>query len=439
VSSAGLLSWGNHPRLPQIPTSCHWRAELPQHFHGLRHQFGTTLAYGAGMSYGDSCLAASGHVLHMRPLDRFIAADWSAGVLTAEAGVTLQEILAVAIPRGWFLSVTPGTKYATLGGAIANDVHGKNHHRRGTFGRHVRRFGLLRSDAGRMICSPQQHADLFQASIGGLGLTGVIEWAEIELMPIRSSRLNVITQRFANLDEFFALSSELDEKHEFCVSWVDCLAKGREGGRGIYMAGDFEDSGPLAVETRRKLDVPFTPPMSLVNPMSLRLFNELYWRRAPREPRRDSVGYDPFFYPLDAISKWNRIYGRRGFQQYQAVIPEAAARDGVHALLAAIAASGTGSFLAVLKRCGALASPGLMSFPHAGTTLALDFPHSDRLVTELFPRLDAIVREADGRLYPAKDAHMSGEDFRRAYPAWKQVEALRDPSLMSCFWRRVTR
>lgn len=434
----GLLSWGNYPPCPQTPTPCFWRSELPATLQALQQRHGTTLAYGAGLSYGDSCLAASDHVLHMTALKRFISADWDSGILTAEAGVTLEDILGVAIPRGWFLSVTPGTKYITLGGAIANDVHGKNHHRRGTFGCHVRRFGLLRSDTGRITCSRHEHPDTFRATIGGLGLTGVIEWAEIQLIPIQSSRIDGLTQRFGDLDEFLALSQELDARHEFCVSWIDCLASGTSTGRGCYMAGNFAGHGPLAVEGTRKITVPLTPPISLINGLSLRAFNAFYWHKSPAVRRRASTGYDPFFYPLDALLKWNRIYGPRGLQQYQALIPENHAQDGLRAMLGAIAESGTGSFLAVIKRCGDVPSPGLLSFPQSGTSLALDFPQCDKLATTLFPRLDAIVREAGGRLYPAKDAHMSGEDFRRSYPAWTQVEAERDPALLSRFWQRVT-
>ncbi len=398
----------------------------------------TVLPFGAGLSYGDSCLAASDHVLQLRSLDRFISANWTSGVLVAEAGVTLEEILVQVIPRGWFLSVTPGTKYITLGGAIANDVHGKNHHRRGTFGRHVRRFGLVRSDTGRLSCSPSENSNLYAATIGGLGLTGVIEWAEIQLVPIHASQVAGLTQRFDNLDEFFALSDELDGIHEFCVSWIDCTARGRRSGRGIYMAGNFAPEGSLTVETTRKIMVPLTPPVSLVNGLTLRAFNELYFRKAPRSRRLGRVGYEPFFYPLDAILKWNRIYGPTGFQQYQALIPPAEARHAIQALLSAVAKSRTGSFLAVLKRCGDVPSPGLLSFPQPGTTLALDFPQGERLTSELFPRLDAIVREAGGRLYPAKDAHWGGEDFRHAYPAWSELERLRDPAMMSRFWQRVT-
>ncbi len=187
----------------------------------------------------------------------------------------------------------------------------------------------------------------------------------------------------------------------------------------------------------RRITFPLMPPVSLVSRASLRAFNEMYWRKAPRTRTRIDSGYGKFFYPLDAIGKWNRIYGPRGFQQYQCVIPESSARPAIQALLQAIATSGTGSFLAVLKRCGEMPSPGALSFPMAGITLALDFPHGSALQSNLFPRLDAIVREAGGRLYPAKDAHMSGEDFRRGYPAWTEVEKLRDPALLSRFWQRV--
>ena len=437
MSKPTLRSWGHYPDFPQVPVACHWGRDLQGILQRTCAQHGSTLAYGAGLSYGDSCLAASDHVIHTRRLDRFLSADWDSGVLAAECGVTLEDILAVAVPRGWFLPVTPGTKYVTLGGAIANDVHGKNHHRRGTFGCHIRRFGLLRSDTGRMTCSANENSGLFGATIGGLGLTGIIEWAEIQLVPIGSSQIHSVTQRFDDLDEFFSLSEELDERHEFCVSWIDCLARGKGAGRGVYMAGDFTKEGPLAVEDKRKLTVPFTPPVSLVSGLSLRAFNTLYWHKASASRQHSTVGYGSFFYPLDALLKWNRIYGPRGFQQYQALIPEAQARAGIGELLKAIADSGTGSFLAVLKRCGRVRSPGLLSFPQPGTTLALDFPQNQRLSWALFPRLDAIVREAGGRLYPAKDAHWGGEDFRRCYPEWKQVEAVRDPALLSRFWKRV--
>jgi FAD/FMN-containing dehydrogenase len=398
--------------------------------------FGSTLPFGDGRSYGDSCLAASDHVVHLRSLDRFIAADWSRGTITAEAGVTLEQVLDVSVPHGWFLPVTPGTKHVTLGGALANDVHGKNHHVRGTFGCHVLQFGLVRSDAGELRCSHEENADLFQATIGGLGLTGIVSWLELQLMPVRSARVRVAEIRFGSLEEFFSLSAELDAQHEYTVSWLDCTARGGAIGRGLYSAGDHCEDGGLAVSPRTKLSVPVTS-RSLLNPVSLRIFNSLYYRARPARRQR-FMGYEPFLYPLDRLLHWNRLYGARGFQQFQCVLPERNARGAARELLTAVSASGKGSFLAVMKRCGDARSPGLLSFPMPGVTVALDFAQDVELSRSLLPRLDSIVREAEGRLYPAKDAHMSGEDFRRAYPAWERVAMLRDAALSSRFWERVT-
>lgn len=435
--SSPLYSWGCYPRTPQTPHACSWLSDVVALRDEVVAAQGSTLPYGNGRSYGDSCMADSNHVLHMRALDRFIQADWQQGVVIAEAGVTLAEILAIAIPQGWFLSVTPGTQFATLGGAIANDVHGKNHHLRGTFGNHVLSFGLSRHKEEHLICSPTENTQLYAASIGGLGLTGIITWAQIQLIPIRASQIDSKVVRFENLAEFFNLSAELDHQHEYSVAWIDCLAKGAQTGRGVFIVGDHARYGSLEVDGRTKLNVPLTPPISLINNLSLRAFNDLYWRVHPAQITHKRSSYEPFFYPLDRILHWNRIYGRRGFQQYQCVIPDAVADVVMRDLLGAIAESGQGSFLAVLKRCGDIASPGLLSFPLPGTSLALDFPQKMDLA-RLFTRLDAIVREGGGRLYPAKDAHMSGVDFRQAYPGWERLEALRDPSLNSHFWKRVT-
>lgn len=434
-----LASWGRYPYVAQTRHSCAWREDLPMLLQRLAAAPQGTLPYGNGRSYGDSCLAASGELLQMRSLDRFLDVDWEHGLVRAEAGMTLGELLAVAIPHGWFLPVTPGTKFVTLGGAVANDVHGKNHHVRGTFGRHVQRLCLLRSDAGQALqCSPHEHAELFHASIGGLGLTGAITWVELQLMPIASSRIDGITVRFDSLGEFFRLSDEFDHSHEYTVAWIDCRAQGSAAGRGVFSAGNHAREGGLQVDRRPRLSVPLTPPITLMNSLSLKLFNNAYFH-LHKEGRHTSQGsYEPFFYPLDSVLHWNRIYGRKGFQQYQCVIPGAAAETAMGEILTSISTSGSGSFLAVMKRCGDVASPGLMSFPMPGVSLALDFPQRERLNIALFQRLDEIVRAAGGRLYPAKDAHMSGEDFRTFYPGWQKVETLRDPALLSLFWKRVT-
>jgi len=437
--SRHLSSWGRFPDFPQVEHRADWRAQLPQCLARLHERVGTTLVYGNGRSYGDSCLAASDNVIGTIALDRFVEADWVDGRIIVEAGVTLGQILELAVPRGWFLPVVPGTQYVTVGGAVANDIHGKNHHVRGTFGRHVVSFGLLRSDRGILRCSPQENADLFAATIGGLGLSGVIEWIELRLMPVPGGELTVIEQRFTSIADFFALSNELDAGHEYAVSWIDCLARGASAGRGVYAVGRHSASTGIAMPRRNRLRIPLTPPVSCVNGLTLRAFNLIYYRarRAGRSIR--NVAFEPFFFPLDRILEWNRLYGPRGFQQFQCVLPEASAEAACRELLAAIGASGRGSFLAVMKRCGVLESPGLMSFPLPGVSLALDFPQHAELALSLFPRLDAIVRAAAGRFYPAKDAHMNAADFQRQYPGWTRVEALRDPALDSRFWQRVTR
>jgi FAD/FMN-containing dehydrogenase len=394
---------------------------------------GSTLAFGNGRSYGDLCQAASGHVLDMRGLDRFIAADWEKGVVTAEAGVTLGQILDLALPRGWFLPVTPGTKFVTLGGAVANDVHGKNHHVRGTFGLHVKRFGLIRSDRGSLICSMKDNADLFAATVGGLGLTGIISWVELQLMPVKSAMIDEVSVKFGNIADFFALSRECNASHEYTVAWIDCTA----AGRGLFSAGNYAQGGDLKAPFRRSKSMPFTPPFSLVNRHSVRMFNHIYYGRQRQERVTRTTGYDEFLYPLDNVRNWNRIYGPSGFQQYQCIVPHVQAEAAMAELLKVIQNSKTGSFLAVLKQYGDMKSPGLLSFPLAGTSLAIDFPQHESLNT-LFARMDAIVREAGGRLYPAKDAHMTAADFQQFYPEWRRLDSLRDPALASRFWNRVT-
>lgn len=439
MSAAKLSSWGNYPYAPQTGPLPGWREGVQSVLRDTSTRFGTTLPFGNGRSYGDSCLAATDHVVALRGLDRFIAADWETGVLRAEAGVTLGEVLALVVPRGWMLPVTPGTQFVTLGGAVANDVHGKNHHVHGTFGRHVRRFSLLRSDREPMECAPDENENLYRATIGGLGLTGIIEWIELQLKAITSSRLSTETVPFGNMDEFMALSGELDTQHEYGVAWIDCLGRGASLGRGIYVCADHAKDQCFEMPRRRIRGVPFAPPCSPVNRYTLKLFNEFYYRRGVAKAGSAVIDYASYFYPLDSIQNWNRLYGRRGFQQYQFVVPDATARDALHAFLNTITSSNAGSFLAVLKRCGPLVSPGLLSFPMQGISLALDFPQHDARNAALFARLDVIVREAGGRQYPAKDAHMSGADFRAAYPAWQTLEQLRDPTLMSRFWQRTTR
>ncbi|HEX5802660.1 MAG TPA: FAD-binding oxidoreductase [Azospira sp.] len=425
MSAAQVSAWGNlgWPPAAEIRRFGERDAALPA-------VAGTLLPYGNGRSYGDSCLNPGGTLLAMRGLDRFIAFDAATGVLACEAGVLLADILDLAVPRGWFLPVTPGTRYVTVGGAIANDVHGKNHHAAGSFGAHLRAFELLRSDGSRRRCSPHENADWFAATVGGLGLTGVVTRAELQLRRIGGNAIAVRNTRFTGLDEFFALNAEAERRHEYAVAWIDCLAKTP---RGVLMGGDHADAELPA--PRGEKSVPLTPPFSLINGLSLRAFNAAY--NGKPWPSGQTVHYQPYFYPLDAIGHWNRIYGPRGFYQYQSVVPQAAAQDATGEMLAAIAASGQGSFLAVLKTLGDTPSPGMLSFPMAGTTLALDFPNHGEATLRLFERLDAIVRAAGGRLYPAKDARMPPAMFRAGYPRAGEFSSFVDPKFSSGFWRRV--
>ncbi len=430
-----VSSWGNVIRAPHTMYGMHGRSDA---FPALPAA-STVLPFGNGRSYGDSCLNVGGALLQTRGLDRFIGFDRETGVLACEAGVLLAEILRLVVPGGWFLPVVPGTCFVTVGGAIANDVHGKNHHLAGTFGRHVRRFELLRSDGTRLVCSPTENADWFAATVGGLGLTGVVTWAELQLREIHGPRLDVESVRFANLEEFFALCAETERSHEYTVAWIDCLGRGKHLGRGILQAANHaREQTSTAPAPGRNITVPFAPPVSLVNALSLRVFNTLYYHRQVGRLKRASEHFQTFFFPLDRILHWNRMYGPSGFYQYQCVVPTAVAREATTELLDTISRSGWGSFLAVLKRFGSLVSPGLLSFPREGITVALDFPNRGAGVERLFQSLDRIVSQAGGALYPAKDGRMPGALFRSGYPRWQEFSRYIDPACSSSFWRRVT-
>ncbi len=393
----------------------------------------SALAHGAGRSYGDVCLNPGGTLLTTRALDKFIAFDRASGRLACEAGVTLGEILDLVQPMGWFLAVTPGTRFVTIGGAIANDVHGKNHHVAGAFGHHVLAFELVRSDGSRSTVRSGEQ--MFAATVGGLGLTGLIVSAELQLAPIANAFMIVEAIKFASLGEFWALEAAAEGEWPYTVSWIDCTAK---GGRGILLCGRHAPARPeLPAWRERGRAFPFDPPFSLVNAWSLKAFNFAYYHR-PLPRGRRLQHYSPYFYPLDAIRQWNRLYGRKGFYQYQCVLNPAEARAGVAEMLAEFAASGLGSFLAVLKTFGARPSLGMLSFPRPGATLALDFPNLGQRTENLLQRLDRIVGEAGGALYPAKDARMPGAMFRLGYPRWEEFSRFIDPKFSSGFWRRVT-
>jgi FAD/FMN-containing dehydrogenase len=430
-----VSSWGNVIRAEHQVFSLASRYDSFPDINGVP----SVLPHGNGRSYGDSCLNTGAGLLMTRSLDRFISFDRDSGIVCCEAGVLLADILKLAVPSGWLVPVTPGTCFVTVGGAIANDVHGKNHHLGGTFSAHVRRLELLRSDGSRMLCSATENPEWFAATAGGLGLTGVITWAELQLRRIAGPAMDVETIRFQNLDEFLALCAESDRVYEYTVAWVDVHGSGQNLGRGIFQRANHSPD-PAAPSNRhsRHLSVPFMPPISFVNAASTHLFNMAYYRRVPRGCTRTRANFASFFYPLDGVLHWNRMYGPKGMYQYQCVVPTAAGRDGTKALLEAIARSGLGSFLSVLKVFGATASLGMLSFPREGVTIAIDFPNRGERLERLFRELDSIVSSAGGRLYPAKDGRMPGSLFRSGYPRWREFSQFIDRRCSSSFWRRVT-
>ena len=429
-------SWGLYPRASEQTY-----LELPHRFAGLPQTSQMILPRGLGRSYGDTCLNDHGVLLGNAPLNHFISFDDVSGIIRCESGVSFDQILQLVVPRGWFLPVTPGTKFISVAGAIANDVHGKNHHAAGNFGHHVVCFEILRSSGERLICSRAENPDLFFATIGGLGLTGYITWAEFKLTKIESAWIEQEQIQFYSLKEFFELSAQSEEKYEYTVSWVDCVSN-QSDIRGIFMRGkiastqaqeNFKVHALSSVKT-----VPLHFPEWVLNKFSIRAFNEMYFRKNFAEQRTDIVHYEPFFYPLDSIHQWNKIYGRRGFLQYQFVVPyKNDSGKALAQILDILKQSQMGSFLAVLKTFGSKKSEGMLSFPQEGVTLALDFPNYGPSLLKVLEQCDAIVRAAQGSVYPAKDARMSSESFKTFYPRLPEFEKYIDPQFSSSFWRRV--
>jgi FAD/FMN-containing dehydrogenase len=430
-------SWGRVVRTSQRVAAPRFADELPRLL--AAGCDGGLLPVGMRRSYGDTVINDRGAVIDMTGLDRFVAVDRERRLLRAEAGITLDAILHRTVPMGLFLPVTPGTRFATLGGAIANDVHGKNHHRAGTIGRHVRRLSLLRSDGSHSEIGPDSNPELFAATVAGLGLTGVIEWAEIELQKIDSTYLDVENIPFRDLAEFWDLSNRSAATHSETVAWIDCFGAAQAPVRGIFSRANRRVDGRLDLHAPKpKLSVPIDMPNWVLTSLSMGLFNDLYNVVRSHGPRAQCVHYAAFDYPLDGIGDWNRMYGKRGFWQYQLVVPTATMKQALPEILREIRLTRQGSFLAVLKTFGGLSSPGLMSFPLEGATLALDFPNRGQPTIDLFARLDAIVRNAGGRLYAAKDGRIPAAMWRATYPNLDRFRFSIDPALTSNFWRRVS-
>jgi len=408
-----LNSWGRYPIVKKkvFPFKTKEQAASVVESHDK------IIPFGNGRSYGDSAL--SEHILHMKAHDYFIDFDEEEGILQVQSGVLLAEILESFVPRGWFLKVTPGTKLITVGGAIASDVHGKNHHIEGCFSESVKEFEIMLADGQCVTCSKKLTPELFQATCGGMGLTGVILNAKIALKRINSQYINQTTIKTQNLKETFAAFEEY-QSAPYSVAWIDCLAKGNSLGRCLLMAGDFREDGKLDYTPSDKFSIPVDLPGFSLNNWSVRTFNWLYYARVKQQVSRQKVDIDTFFYPLDAIGHWNRIYGRKGFTQYQFILPKVSSYEGLLAILQAISDSGKGSFLAVLKLYGP-ANDNYLSFPMEGYSLALDFKIEAGLF-DLLNTLDDIVVRHQGRIYLTKDARVSQAVFEQGYP---QIETFR--------------
>lgn len=420
-----VAGWGNFP----CNAAFLHRPEKYNHIKAIKEVF---IPRGLGRSYGDAALNSEGHIVLMERLNRFLAFDAVSGVLRLEAGCSLKEILAVIVPKGWFLPVTPGTQHVTIGGCIAADVHGKNHHRDGSIGAYVEELEVVIGSGEKRRCSRQCNEDLFMATLGGMGLTGIITEATLRLIPIETAYMSVTHHVAQNLEKALELLDDASIDDHYSVAWIDCLATGANFGRSILMQGrhmrrdelvSTKIDDPLKIPSHSRHSIPFNLPSWILNPWTVRAFNAIYWS-AQKDKGTFTTDYESYFYPLDAIKNWNRIYGKKGFLQYQCVVPKMGGEIALREILGALAGSQRGSFLAVLKRFGK-AGEGYLSFPREGYTLALDLPIRDEGLFSLLDRLDEMVVKAGGAVYLAKDARMSAETFRAMYPkfgAWKAVK-----------------
>ncbi len=419
MRSDEIHGWG---RYPVIKAEIDTPKVISEVGESLRVAPGSSiLARGLGRSYGDSSL--NDRVIDAQYLKYLISFDQASGLLTCQAGVSLAEILRVFVPKGWFLPVTPGTRFVTLGGAVASDVHGKNHHVSGCFCEHVESLEIQVSPDLIVTCSRTSHPELFIATCGGMGLTGVILTVTLRLKPITSDFMEQKTFKAQNLGRALELF-EANRESTYSVAWIDCVATGSALGRSLVMTGEHAAGHRLSSKSNKSLSVPVDMPSQLLNSFSVSLFNSIYYNRIMGSMVRQQVHYESFFYPLDGVLHWNRLYGKNGFTQYQFVIPKSAGLQGMRMILGEIAKSGKGSFLAVLKVFGK-ENRNLLSFPMEGYTLALDF----KIENDLFPlldRLDAMVLELGGRLYLTKDARMKEKTFSEGYARIAQFQSVRE-------------
>lgn len=409
-----LSNWGNYPVITSEENAFTQEDQLQKYVAAHKG----IIARGNGRCYGDASLGKNN--VSMLKYDKVLAFDVQQGILDVQAGVTLDQLLEIIVPKGWFLPVTPGTKYITVGGAVASDVHGKNHHVDGTFSNHVIDMDVLVADGTVMTCGPGQHTDLFQATAGGMGLTGIITRVKFTLKKISTAYIRQSQFKAANLDEVLRLFDEY-KHYTYSMAWIDCLQKGDSFGRSILIVGEHatpeelnaqQQQAPLTIPAKRKLVVPFNLPSFVLNKLTVKAFNALYYAKNYKKAMHKVIPYEPFFYPLDAILHWNRGYGKAGFVQYQFVL-SLDQKEGLVAIMKRISEKGWGSFLTVLKVFGPQES--LISFPMEGYTLAMDFPVRKGLF-EFLDELDEIVLQYGGRIYLSKDARMQQQIFWKSYP-----------------------
>jgi len=422
-----LYSWGMFPKIKNKLFNLTNLDKLQEYLDDLSV---STIAYGNGRSYGDSAL--NDNIVYCKNYNYFLDFDEENGILHCQSGVLLSEIIESFVPKGWFLKVTPGTKLITIGGAIASDVHGKNHHQEGCFSSCVEEFRLMLPNKEIKVCKPDD--ELFLATCGGMGLTGIILDAKISLKKIESQYIEQTTIKTKNLKETFEAFEQY--KHlPYSVAWIDCLAKDEEIGKCLLMVGNFAQDKNLDFKPKKKLNIPFNFPTFALNKLTVKAFNWLYYKKAPNGVSRQKVDIDTFFYPLDAINNWNRIYGKNGFTQYQFILPKDKSYDGLQEILTAISKSGKGSFLAVLKLYGQ-SNQNYLSFPLEGYSLALDFKIEKGLF-ELLDQLDQIVLKYQGRIYLTKDVRVSKDTFEKGYPNIDKFRNLREQYNMDKIFQSI--
>ena len=424
-------SWGNNPKVKD-QKNINYSKELL--FDDLSY-----LPIGLGRSYGDVGLNENGTTISMTNHNEIISLDEKNGILNCESGLSIKDILSLIVPKGWFLPVVPGTRNVTIGGAIANDIHGKNHHKVGTFGNYVKSIRLLRSDGTILNCNDEENRDYLSATVGGLGLTGIIISAEVYLKKISSTYVDVTTFKFQSLDEYWEINNKFEKEFDYTVSWVDCIYNQNKSLRGVYLAGNHKENFERKKYFENiNITFPFTPPFSLINNFSLKILNQLYY--SLNKTSKNSVQhYKKFFFPLDVVNNWNKAYGKKGFFQYQFVVPKKNGRQAIQKVLEVINRNNQIPALGVLKNFGDIKSTGLNSFPFEGVTLSLDFPNKGDKTKKLFEELNKVIFENNGRIYPAKDAFMNPKEFEDSYEGLNNFIKYIDPKFSSSFWRRVNK